>query len=69
MPHISSYKELRVYQAAMDAAMRIFTLQNAFRQKRGMDSQIKLGGPRGQFVRTLAKRGASDDIELHSSAS
>jgi hypothetical protein len=24
MPHIASYKELRVYQAAISAAMRIF---------------------------------------------
>jgi four helix bundle protein len=30
MPHISSYKELRVYQAAMDAAMRIFELTKHF---------------------------------------
>jgi four helix bundle protein len=30
MPHISSYKELRVYQAAMDAAMRIFEISKRF---------------------------------------
>jgi four helix bundle protein len=30
MGHISSYKELRVYQAAMDAAMRIFELTKRF---------------------------------------
>jgi four helix bundle protein len=30
MPHISSYKELRVYQAAMDAAMKIFELSKRF---------------------------------------
>ena len=30
MTHISSYKELRVYQAAMDAAMRIFELSKRF---------------------------------------
>jgi four helix bundle protein len=28
--HISSYKELRVYQAAMDAAMRIFEISKRF---------------------------------------
>jgi four helix bundle protein len=28
--HISSYKELRVYQAAMDAAMRIFQISKCF---------------------------------------
>ncbi len=30
MPRISSYKELRVYQAAMDAAMRIFEISKCF---------------------------------------
>ena len=30
MPSIRSYKELRVYQAAMDAAMRIFELTKSF---------------------------------------
>lgn len=30
MAHISSYKQLRVYQAAMDAAMRIFELTKTF---------------------------------------
>ena len=30
MPHISSYKELRVYQAALDAAQRIFELTKSF---------------------------------------
>lgn len=30
MAHISSYKELRVYQAAMNAAMRIFELSKRF---------------------------------------
>ena len=30
MAHISSYKELRVYQAAMDAAMRIFEISKRF---------------------------------------
>ena len=30
MSHISSYKELRVYKAAMDAAMRIFEISKRF---------------------------------------
>ncbi|HYV07287.1 MAG TPA: four helix bundle protein [Blastocatellia bacterium] len=30
MPTIRSYKDLRVYQAAMDAAMRIFELTKTF---------------------------------------
>ena len=34
MPHISSYKELRVYQAAMDAAMKIFEISKRFPAER-----------------------------------
>ena len=30
MPNIRSYKELRVYQAAIEAAMRIFELSKNF---------------------------------------
>ena len=30
MAHISSYKELRVYKAAMDAAMRVFEISKRF---------------------------------------
>jgi len=30
MVHISSYRELRVYQTAMDTAMRVFELTRAF---------------------------------------
>ncbi len=30
MPNIRSYKELRVYQSAMDAAMEVFTLTKKF---------------------------------------
>ena len=30
MPHIANYKELRVYQAAMKAAMRIFEITKLF---------------------------------------
>ena len=30
MAHISTYKELRVYKTAMDAAMRIFELSKRF---------------------------------------
>jgi hypothetical protein len=33
MARISSYKELRVYQAAMNAAMRIFEFPSSFLQK------------------------------------
>lgn len=36
MVHISSYKELRVYQAAIEAAMRIFEISKRFPQKKGI---------------------------------
>src|SRR5436190_16302046 len=43
MGHISSYKELRVYQAAMDAAMRIFELTKRFppEEKYSMVDQMR----------------------------
>ena len=43
MPHISSYKELRVYQAAMDAAMRIFHITKRFppEERYGLTDQIR----------------------------
>lgn len=43
MAHISSYKELRVYQAAMAAAMRIFELTKHFpvEEKYSLVDQIR----------------------------
>src|SRR5919198_1310058 len=43
MGHIGSYKELRVYQAAMDAAMRIFELTKKFpvEEKYSMIDQMR----------------------------
>ena len=43
MAHISSYKELRVYQAAMDAAMRIFEISKRFppEEKYSLTDQIR----------------------------
>jgi four helix bundle protein len=43
MGHIGSYKELRVYQAAMDAAMRIFELTKKFppEEKYSMVDQMR----------------------------
>ena len=43
MSHISSYKELRVYQAAMDAAMRIFHITKRFppEERYGLTDQIR----------------------------
>ncbi|MET0649373.1 MAG: four helix bundle protein [Pyrinomonadaceae bacterium] len=43
MGHIGSYKELRVYQAAMEAAMRIFELTKRFppEEKYSMVDQMR----------------------------
>jgi len=43
MAHIQSYKELRVYQAAMQAAMRIFELSKSFpaKEKYSLTDQIR----------------------------
>ena len=43
MPHISTYKELRVYQAALDAAVRIFELTKSFphEERYAMTDQIR----------------------------
>ena len=44
MPNIRSYKELRVYQAAIDAAMRIFEITKRFpsEEKFSMVDQMRL---------------------------
>ena len=44
MARIISYKELRVYQAAMDAAMRIFHCRSDFLPKRDTLLRIKFDG-------------------------
>src|SRR5229473_225491 len=43
MAHIKSYKDLRVYQAAMEAAMRIFELTKSFptEEKYSLTDQIR----------------------------
>jgi len=43
MAHIKTYKELRVYQAAMEAAMRIFQLTRSFptEEKYSLTDQIR----------------------------
>lgn len=43
MTHISTYKELRVYQAAMTAAMRIFELTKKFpiKERYSLTDQIR----------------------------
>lgn len=52
MAHISSYKELRVYQAAIEAAMRVFEISKRFppEERYGLTDQIRR--LQVQFVRT-----------------
>ncbi len=69
MSHISSYKELRVYQAAMKAAMRIFELSKHFPIEERYSLPTKYDEPLGQFVPTSAKPGESADTQLTSSVS
>ena len=63
MAHISSYKELRVYQAAIEAAMRIFEISKGFppEERYGLTDQIRRAS-------ILGRRGVSADIELLSLA-
>ena len=68
MAHISTYKELRVYQAAMAAAMRIFEVTKNFPLRKDIRSSIRFGAHRGPFAQTLEKRGESDGTAFTSSA-
>ena len=69
MPHISSYKELRVYQNAMAAAMRIFELTKRFPIEEGIHLLIRFDDHRVQCALTSAKRGVNVGIEHISLAS
>jgi len=60
MPNIRSYKELRVYQMAMAAAMKIFELSKRFPLRKDIRLQIKFVAAHAQCVRTLGKHGAND---------
>jgi len=62
MANIRSYKELRVYQAAMDAAMRIFELSKRFLPKKSTHSLIRYDAALDLCVQTLEKRGESAGI-------
>ena len=61
---IKSYKELRVYQAAMDAAMQIFELTKGFPLKRSTRWSIRCGGLHALSVPILEKHGERGAIRL-----
>jgi len=62
MARKTSYKQLRVYQAAMDAAMRIFQLskRSSAEERYSLTDQIR--GHRGPFVPISARAGGNDVI-------
>ena len=68
MPKIRSYKELRVYQAAMDAAMKIFELSKTFPVEERYSLTDQIVSVHDQFAPTSVKLGANDVIQLTSSA-
>ena len=69
MDRIRSYKELRVYQAAIDAAMRIFEITKRFRLKNVSQWLTKYADLHVQSARTLERRGANAAIRHISRAS
>ena len=64
MENIRSYKELRVYIAAMDAAMRIFDLTKGFPAEERYSLTDQIGGLRAPCALILVRDGASVDIGL-----
>ena len=69
MQHIKSYRKLRVYQAAIDAAMRIFELTKKFpvEERFSMVDQVRRSSR--WFARTPARHGANDAIRIISKVS
>ena len=68
MAHISSYKQLRVYQAAMDAAMRIFEMSKLFptEERYSLTDQIRRASR--SVCSNIGESCVNDAIELHLSA-
>jgi hypothetical protein len=64
MGDIRSYKELRVYQTAMDAAMRIFELSKRFPTEEKFSLTDRYDAALDLFVQTSEKRGESAVIPL-----
>ena len=64
MQHIRSHEELRVHQAAIEAAMRISEITKRFPPEERFSMVDKCGALRDQFVLTLVKRGESAAIPL-----
>ncbi len=61
--NIRTYRELKVWQAAMDAAMEIFALTKAYPAEEDIRSSIRSGAHRGQVRLILRKRGGRGDMK------
>jgi len=62
MPNIRNYKELRVYQAAIDAAMRIFEITKRFPAEERFSMVDQMRRASRSVVRTLVRHGESAAI-------
>lgn len=69
MAHISSYKELRVYKAAMDAAMCIFEISKRFPAEERFSLTDQIRRASRSVCSNIGDLGASDAIERRLSAS
>jgi len=68
MARISTYKELQVYQIAMESAMRIFELTKTFPADERSPWLIRFDVPRDPFALTLPRPGKNGDRKRISSA-
>src|SRR5688572_15795628 len=59
MPNIRSYKELRVYQAAIEAAMRIFEITKRFPAEERFSMVDRMRRLPDRFAQISEKRGGS----------
>ncbi len=62
--NIRHFRELEVYQLAMNSAMRIFEASKFFPPEKNILSPTRYDGLLAQFVQISLKRGASDDIPM-----
>ena len=62
---INSYKELRVYQSAMEAAMEIFQITKSFPPEEKYSMVDQMAVLHGPYALTLPKHGVSEGIRRH----
>ena len=62
---INTFRELRVYSAAISGTMGIFELPKSFPSEENIRLQIKSEGHRDQYAQILERPGENADIRLH----